>query len=312
MEDRMRISELISVISEQNQFQMKALDGLEAKLSAEEKEGLDALLNAYVKQGDTVEHLADCYLRFVEDIMEEQFYFIRNKSYRYTRSSEVNAFFYQNPEYMEYYMKGLAVSTYLMEPHRQCREWFQDKISAKYNRGGVYLDVGVGHGEYFVLAANHTDYEKYLGVDISPTCVQLCREMVEQRVSDKTKHIEVEEQDFFTYDGPSCDAVILGEILEHVEAPEKFLQKVYEITNEDSFIYVATVVNCPQKDHIYLFRTVEEIEDIYRQAGFAVADRLLCPTNGYTLEKAVRKKTAIITAYILKKNINENSKEIQR
>lgn len=165
------------------------------------------------------------------------------------------------------------------------------------------MDVGVGHGEYFVLAVNHTDYERYLGIDISPTCVQLCREMVEQRVTDRTKRAEVEEQDFFAYNGPVCDAVILGEILEHVEDPGSFLRKVHEITNENSFIYITTVVNCPQKDHIYLFRTVEEVEDMYREAGFEISDRLLCPTTGYTLEKAIRRKTAIITAHVLKKQL---------
>ena len=158
-----------------------------------------------------------------------------------------------------------------------------------------------------MLAINHTEFERYLGVDISPTCVQLCQEMVEQRVRDKTKRVEVEEQDFFAYDGPACDAVVLGEILEHVEDPGRFLKKVYEMTHEDSFIYVTTVVNCPQKDHIYLFRTVEEIEEMYRRAGFMIMDRLLCPANRYTLEQAIRKKTAIITAHVLKKKVTVNN-----
>lgn len=163
------------------------------------------------------------------------------------------------------------------------------------------MDAGVGHGEYFVLAVNNTNFERYLGIDISPTCVQMCREMVERRVTDKAKRVDVEEQDFFTYKGPVCDAVVLGEILEHVEDPQIFLKKVYDITHEASFIYISTVVNCPQKDHISLFRTVEEIEDMYREAGFDITDRLLCPTNGYTLEKAVKRQTAILTAHILRK-----------
>lgn len=136
MEEKSRIDELLALVSEQNKFQRKVMNSLEEQLSPEEKAGLNALLACYVKQGDTVEHLADCYLRFVQDIMEEQIYFIKSRHYRYTNSREVNAFFYQNPEYMEYYMKGLAVSAYLMAPHRQCRSWFKEKVCAQEYPGG--------------------------------------------------------------------------------------------------------------------------------------------------------------------------------
>lgn len=136
MEDRTRIDKLISVISEKNPLQAKALEGLEEKLTSEEKAGLDALLAYYIRQGDTLEHLAGCYLAHVQDFMEEEYYFIKNGHYRYSKSEEVNAFFYQNPEYMEYYMKGLAISAYLLEYHRQCRTWFCEKISTTAYRGG--------------------------------------------------------------------------------------------------------------------------------------------------------------------------------
>ena len=142
---------LISIISEKNIFQAKALNGLLDKLTQEEKDGLAALLSFYTKQGDTIEHLAECYLGFIQDIMEEQLYFVENRRYRYFSSEEVNAFFYQNTGYMEYYMKGLAISTYLLESHRKCREWFCKKIRG-YRSGKYWLDAGVGHGEYLQLA----------------------------------------------------------------------------------------------------------------------------------------------------------------
>lgn len=195
--------------------------------------------------------------------------------------------------------RSLVVSIYLLDSHRRCREWFRQKIM-NLGKGNCWLDVGVGHGEYFQLAISHTDYERYLGIDISPTCVQMCREMIEHRMPRGSKNIDVKEQDFFKYNGPVCDAVILGEILEHVENPGAFLEKICEITHEDAFIYITTVVNCPQKDHIYLFRSVEEIEELYRRTGFEICDRLICPTNGYTIEKAIKKQTAIITAHIIK------------
>lgn len=303
MDKNSKTATLISTISERNIFQAKALNGFMDKLSQEEKFGLETLLDFYIMQGDTEDHLAECYLNFIQDIMEEQSFFIKNKHYRYSNYEEVNSFFYQNPNYMEYYMKGLAISTYLLEAHRKCREWFFKKIVG-LSSGEHWLDVGVGHGEYFQLAVCHTDYKHYIGIDISPSCVQMCKEMTEQRIPKGSKNIDIREQDFFQYNGPVCDAVILGEILEHVESPQAFLKKVYDITHKESFIYITTVINCPQKDHIYLFRNVEEIEKTYQENGFIICDRLLCPTNGYTMEKALKRQTAIITAHVLKKRSN--------
>lgn len=298
-----KIANLLSIIAEMNPLQAKALDGIADKLSQDEKDGLTTLLDFYMRQGNTIEHLAEYYLKLIHSFMEEQLYFILNGHYHYSSSEEVNEFFYQNPEYMEYYMKGLAISLYLFEHHRNCRKWFCDKISA-LNTGDNWLEVGVGHGEYFTLALCHTNYNHYVGIDISPTSVLLTKEMVSQRTLPRCttpRDIEVREQDFFQYNGPVCDAVVMGEVLEHVERPADFLKKVYEVTHEKSFIYITTVINAPAVDHVYLFSSAEEIERLYQKTGFEVCDKCLFPAHGYTVEKAQKKKAAIVTAHILKK-----------
>lgn len=289
-----KMEELVLIISGKNFLQAKALNGLADKLSQEEKDGLEALLNFYIKQGNTIEYLAECYLEFVQDFMEEQIYFAKNGHYRYSSSEEVNKFFYQNPEYMEYYQKGLAISQYLFEQHRKCREWFCDKISA-LDTGDNWLEVGVGHGVNFTLALRHTNYKHYLGIDISPTSVLLTKEMVNQRALElcppsEIMSIEIREQDFFQYDGPACDAFVMGEVLEHVERPADFLERVYGITHEKSFIYITTATNAPAKDHVYLFSSVEEIEELYQKAGFEICDKRLFTSNGYTVKRLKKRK----------------------
>ena len=177
MEIDSKVVELQQIISQKNSFQAKALNGLVDRLSQDEQAGLDALINFYLKRGDTGESLAECYLKFVSDVMEEQFYFVKKGHYRYSSGDEANKFFYQNPDYMEYYMKGLAISIYLFDYHRRCRQWFCEKVSA-LDVGKNWLEVGVGHGEYFTLTLQRTNFEHYLGVDISPTSAQMCREMI--------------------------------------------------------------------------------------------------------------------------------------
>lgn len=79
----------------------------------------------------------------------------------------------------------------------------------------------------------------------------MCREVIGQRFPEMSSQVELKVQDFFQYNGLACDAVVLDEILEHIEDPRLFLDKVPEITNEGLFIYITTVVNCPQI--IYIF-----------------------------------------------------------
>lgn len=297
----LKTTELISSITKKNAFQAKSLNVLEDTLSREEKEGLEALISFYVKQGDTIEYLADCYLKLIEDFMEEQLYFVKNGRYRYSSREEMNASIYQNPNRMEYYMKGLAISQYLLEQHRICHKWYCDKISTLPLGGDRWMEVGLGHGENFVQAVRRTNYRHYMGIDISPTSVKISKNMVEQRITDSSKNIEIREQDFFQYDGPVCDAIVMGEILEGVDEPDLFLKKVYEITHENSFIYVTAVVNGRAIDHIHLFKNVEEIEKMYQKAGFGICDKILSPSQGYTMEKAIKKKAAIVTAHVLKR-----------
>lgn len=73
------------------------------------------------------------------------------------------------------------------------------------------------------------------------------------------------------------------------------------ITSSKSFIYITTVTNCPQKDHIYLFRSTDKIEEMISECGFEVIDSLFVPTNGYSMEKAIKKKATINVAYILRR-----------
>lgn len=103
--------------------------------------------------------------------MEDQFYFKQCGEYRYSSAKEVEEKFYCNVSYMKQYMIGLALSTYLLDSHRKCMRWYKEKLE-EYKEGGTW------HGEYFIAALQNTNYNKYLGVDISETCVEMCKAIV--------------------------------------------------------------------------------------------------------------------------------------
>lgn len=66
-------------------------------------------------------------------------------------------------------------------------------------------------------------------------------------------------------------------MLEHVERPERFLNKIRAVTKPHSYIFVSTCINSPAIDHIFLFRSREEVEALFRNAGLRVVERLELP-----------------------------------
>lgn len=293
--------DLVQAVAEKDPFQKKYFESFIKEYTEEEVYDFGSLIEFYIGQGYTINEVAEAYLFFVRDIKEERMFFIKQGRYRFSNTKEVHDLLYDNSEYMEKYMLGLAVSVYMMGSHRKYMKWYQEKIKC-LGGGGCWLEVGPGHGEYLLKAINLTNYRLYYGIDISKTSIDICRKMMASKLKkEELKNVRLKQKDFFELEEAIYDGIVIGEVLEHVEDPERFLDKVYRITDGSSFIYITTAVNCPQKDHIHQFSTIGEVESLYYRSGFDIVDSLCIPTNGYTIEKAVKKKAAINTAHILKR-----------
>jgi 2-polyprenyl-3-methyl-5-hydroxy-6-metoxy-1,4-benzoquinol methylase len=97
----------------------------------------------------------------------------------------------------------------------------------------------------------------------------------------------------------SFDILVMGEVLEHVEQPQLFLERLANLAASDSHIYVTTCINAPAIDHIYLWRNIEELEVMIAAAGLTIRDKLYLPYGGKTLEESRDQNLAINVAYVL-------------
>ena len=69
----------------------------------------------------------------------------------------------------------------------------------------------------------------------------------------------------------------------------------------DAFIYVTTGVTAPAIDHIYLWRSTDEVEQLIEQCGFSLVEALRLPYEGRSLEQARKQQLPINVAYVLRK-----------
>lgn len=294
-----KIAALVREIGAQNPLQEQFARNSAAGLDGEEQEWFAAYLDYCIASGHDLASLAACYNLVVKDTMREQMYFQRHRRYRCSTYSEVSDAVYQNPEYMEQYMAGLALTAFLWPNHRKMRKLFLRKVPRE--RGGHYLEVGPGHGFHMLSAMKLCAYDSFTGVDISPKSIEMTRSIIESGFFGRWVNYQLVCQDFQECEAPSgkYDALVAGEVLEHVEQPLAFLQKVHELAAPGAFIYVTTAINAAAIDHIYLFDSVEPVRRMTEEAGLRIEDEEMFPYTGLSLEECVERRLPVNLALVL-------------
>lgn len=267
-----------------------------------ERENFQRRIQYLLHEGETYETIADGYLQFCLYFMEERKYFMRMGTYRHSTFDEI-AYLYNDEKYMKNYMLGLSLAIYLWKIQRDNMRFFRGKCQADKHQGGKYLEVGPGHGEYLVTAVENMSFDNYVAVDISKTAVNMTKSYLDfalKEKQDKLKRVCVENKDFLDFSQKEkFDAIVVSEVIEHVENPKKFLIQIRKLAKEDTYIYVSTAINSPFPDHLYHFHNKGEVYSLIEEAGLKVVDEMFSSADGVEMEKAVKKNYDITVGFIL-------------
>jgi 2-polyprenyl-3-methyl-5-hydroxy-6-metoxy-1,4-benzoquinol methylase len=259
-------------------------------------------LNYGLSLGLDLDYLALCYNTIVNDLRGEQIFFTEHGRFRWSRFADLANEVYFNAEYMRKYMYGLAITSFLWPNHVALHDFFVRTFPR--DRTGIYLEIGPGHGYYFMQAAQLGKFDRLIGVDISEASVALTRDIVRHFGIDQRSKVEIEQKDFFTFTnvGDAYSCIVMGEVLEHVEEPGRFVAKLAELSRPETHVFLTTCMNAAAIDHISLFRTGKEVEDILTANGFDIVESEYVPYLGKTLDECEEKSLPINVAYVLKKS----------
>lgn len=295
------VRSIVAAILEKNPLHRDFLRAAFDNIRAEELEHLSNYLAFCQGRGLSNAYLADCYLTIVKDTIREQIYFQRNKKYRYSTFAEVAQSVYFDQEYMSRYMYGLALTSFLWPNHLAMFRFFRETLPK--DKTGSYVEIGPGHGYFFTNAMQTAAYDHFLGVDISETSIKQTQALIHHFSHGRQMTFELRCLDFLQSGLPESafDAVVMGEVLEHVEHPELFMQQVARIAKEGAHIFITTCINAPAVDHIYLFKQPEELERLFDDCGLRIQRPLICPYEGTTLEDSLARGLAVNVAYVLGK-----------
>lgn len=295
------LAALVERIVDINPLQSKFISQSLAGAHESELDDLAAYISYGCRKGLTIEYLAECYDLIVKDTLREQIYFQRHKRYRYSSFDEVAGAVYFDDEYMRKYMHGLAITAYLWPNHRELHRYFSSSIPL--NTSGKYLEIGPGHGMYMMTAMRRSKYDYFDGIDLSPTSVEMTEDLIGSGDFGNFDNYRIFEQDFLDGDlGPNTyAAIVMGEVLEHVEQPAVFLDRIRAVATDDAYIFITTPINAPAIDHIYLFDSYEPIESLVLDAGLLIKEKLLVPYPGLSVDESMAQRLPINVALVLGK-----------
>ncbi len=267
-----------------------------------ELDEVEKYVNFLINENYTPDQIGLSYLTIVEDTFLEELRFRETGRYKYASFTEAQDTVYNNHEYMQRYMIGLALSSFWWANHTRIRRFYQQLLPDLAKRSGIYREVGPGHGMYFLESIRNCNFDVYEGIDISQTSVDMTKRIINSGFFGNFTKAQIILTDFLEKtDLALASSLVMGEVLEHVENPSMFLKQAYKTTTSDAIIYLTTCINAPAIDHIYNPGTIDNLEQLFADNGFSVKKRCIVPRDGTTLEECEKNKLAINVAYVLEK-----------
>ncbi len=297
------LQKIIDLIAQGNPLQKKRI----AKFLEMQKfeywsfaEELSGILNhSFLIDNESRGQAAQAYNKMCMDFLKEQIRFRKSGVYRIDDANVAVQQVYNDPEVMRYYMVGLLISYLFWPNHYALFKFFKDNLPSS-NKVTNYLEVGVGHGLFTSNMIKRYPNVDAVAVDISETSILTAREILKTfQVDDDA--IEFIHGDFLAVDfnQRKFDFIIMGEVLEHVNNAPDFLRRTKEILKKDGVIYISTCANSPALDHVYHFKSVDEIRNLISISGFSILKDLALPAEDVPEDRWATELTTINYCAIL-------------
>lgn len=132
----------------------------------------------YLTERYSREELVDGYLFYTESVMEESRYFQEHGDYRCHSFREVDDYIYADAERMKQYMLGLAMAEFLWMSVLKIHRFYEKLIGSV--SGERYLEIGPGHGKYFLEAYLLQRFKQYDAIDVSETAIAMTKDYMER------------------------------------------------------------------------------------------------------------------------------------
>lgn len=303
------LEELIHEIEQKDPLHYKKLKVNLNLIIESQKKQFDELLNLifqyFTKLNIKPNDLAGDYLKMVNDMRREGLYFLKSGEYSCKNQSMAFDKVYSNEGIMSYYMNALLISQILWKHHFNMFIFFRNNLNVYFNANDKIniLDVGPGHGFFsFIIKNSIPNFQKIDIVDISNSSLI----MTEKIIGKENGKINYHNADIFNFNSDfKYDLIIIGEVIEHLDKPIEILKKLSNLLTNKGVLWLTTPTNAPALDHVYLFRSKNEVDELIRKSDLDIIDSYGCYAEDVTDEIAKKFKVSQLIGAFCKKKKRE-------
>lgn len=272
------VTDLVSISSP---LQKKALTAWLPQLPPELLELAEGYTTHLIEdEGWSPERLAASYVELCQEMVAEQLKFKRTGRYSATCAREVDMTLYSQPEVMRGRTYALGLSQFLWPNHCRLFAFFRRALLTDALPAGDHLELGPGHGLHLLAAARARPGARLVAVDISASSLTSSQRLLARfGAASLVEFIQADVAELQLTAGRGFDSIVVNEVLEHLDHPEDLLRRVRPLLTARGRLFVTTCANAPAKDHVFLYRSVEEIRAQLERAGYGVVAEEAVPVG---------------------------------
>ncbi|GEM_PF-1339748 len=221
------------------------------------------------KNEDLYQQRINQFISFCHEFLRLQAELERTQKYHFSSFEEAKKEIYDNPAVMENrYLYGLLFSQAFWINHHKIFQLFRNEFCNSLPPQGTVLEVPVGTGIFLSAFLQQNPTWVGTGYDISPSAITLSQKVLAATIgkSDKFTLPTVRQENIFEVkENKRYDRIICGLLLDNVENPHQLLQKLDQLLVPGGKIFLTTNAWASTIDHLYLFKSVQEIKQLLEQ-----------------------------------------------
>lgn len=233
--------------------------------------------------GDAPEKFDDAvraYIKFCMEFIRKQAVFLKTGEYAFRDFDSMQEDLYDNDEAMEeFYLPALMFSFMFSPNYYEFYDFFQREFVPTLPQQGLIAEVGCGHGVYLCQSLLSAPRVAGVGIDVAPGALKVARRIMEfHGIGPERCELAVDDLRGGLARTDGCaDRVICCEVLEHFPEPPEAIGELKRIMAPDGRMMVSAAVRMESVDHLYVFRTYQEVAEMMRATGLRIVSERIAP-----------------------------------